>query len=347
MNSYERTMAAVSHSEADRVPLFLLLSYYGAKELQIPIKEYFSNLNYVIHAQLTMHNKYNTDCLYAFFYASLETEAFGGEVLYSDDGPPNAGEPLLKSIAQIEQLKIPKISESKPLQNILELTGRLKEKAAGKIPIVNIVVSPYSLPVLQMGFEKYLQLIYEQPETFNKLMQINEEFCVLWANAQLAAGATVIGYFNPLASPAMIEKKTYLKTGYVVDKRTISRIKGPTATHLASSIALPVLEEIIATGSPIVGISTDDNLVACKKIAKGKICLLGNLNALEMRNWDEHKTFVEVKKVIARAGVGGGLLLADNHGEIPWQVPQKVLQWIGEAVQEYGRYPLTWAINYE
>ena len=37
MNSYERTMAAVSHSEADRVPLFLLLSYYGAKELQIPI----------------------------------------------------------------------------------------------------------------------------------------------------------------------------------------------------------------------------------------------------------------------------------------------------------------------
>ena len=31
MNSMERTIAAISHKEPDRVPLFLLLSLYGAK----------------------------------------------------------------------------------------------------------------------------------------------------------------------------------------------------------------------------------------------------------------------------------------------------------------------------
>ena len=50
MNSFERTMAAISHQEPDRVPLFLLLSLYGARELQLPVKEYFSKAEHVVTA---------------------------------------------------------------------------------------------------------------------------------------------------------------------------------------------------------------------------------------------------------------------------------------------------------
>ena len=101
MNSLERTFAAVSHQEADRVPLFLLLSLHGAKELQIPIKEYFSKPENVVRAQLRMKEKYQNDCLEASFYAPIEAEAWGGEVIFFDDGPPNSGEPFIKSFEQI------------------------------------------------------------------------------------------------------------------------------------------------------------------------------------------------------------------------------------------------------
>ena len=37
---------------------------------------------------------------------------------------------------------------------------------------------------------------------------------------------------------------------------------------------------------------------------------------------------------------GGGFILADNHGEIPWQVPDGVLTAIAQAVARWGRYPL-------
>ncbi len=39
---------------------------------------------------------------------------------------------------------------------------------------------------------------------------------------------------------------------------------------------------------------------------------------------------------------GGGFILADNHGEIPWQVPDEMLLAIGDAVERWGRYPLDW-----
>lgn len=340
MNSFERTMAAISHSEPDQVPLFLLLSLYGAKEMDIPIKSYFSKPENVVNAQLIMKDKYRNDCIYTFFYAPIEVEAFGGEVIFVDDGPPNSGEPFIKSVEQISSIEIPRIEDTPCLKRVLDATALLKSAVGTETPIIGVVMSPFSLPVMQMGFGKYLELMYFRPSEFERLMQINQEFCTVWANAQLLAGATAICYFDPLASPNIIERDKYLATGHRVAKQTIGRIKGPTATHLASGIALPVVKDVIGTGSAIIGFSEGDDLMKIKKAARNKICLLGNLNGVDMVNWSSQKVNDEVKNIIDKAGSGGGLILSDNHGEIPWQVPEKVLMEISEAVSRFGRYPL-------
>jgi uroporphyrinogen decarboxylase len=208
-------------------------------------------------------------------------------------------------------------------------------------------MSPFSLPIMQMGFEKYLQLIYFHKEEFARLMRTNIEFCVSWANAQLRAGATAICYFDPLASPNNIERNTYLTTGYEVARETLSRINGPIATHLASGITLPVIDDIIQTGASVLGFSCKDDLGELKKAAKNRICLLGNLNALDMMNWSTARLEDEVKQIISKAGKGGGLILADNHGDVPWQVPEDVLLTLSEAVRHWGQYPLKWVEEYE
>jgi len=72
------------------------------------------------------------------------------------------------------------------------------------------------------------------------------------------------------------------------------------------------------------------------------VTLLGNLNGIEMRHWTPEQAESAVKRAIAAAGRGGGFILADNHGEIPWQVPDEVLLSIRETVDRWGRYPLDW-----
>ena len=93
MTSMERVLTAMQFQEPDRVPLFLLLSLYGAKELQLSPQEYFSQADHVVRGQLLMQKKYRSDCYYTFFHAPMEIEAWGGEVLFDPAGPPNAGEP--------------------------------------------------------------------------------------------------------------------------------------------------------------------------------------------------------------------------------------------------------------
>lgn len=343
MNSMQRVVTALSLQEPDQIPLFLLTTLHGAKELGLPIREYFSRAEHVVEGQLRLLAKYRSDCLYPFFYAAIEHEAFGGGgTIFIEDGPPNAGPPVIRRAEDIDNLAPPRLASSPGLMRGLEAIRQLKARVGDTVPIVGAVISPFSLPIMQMGFAPYLDLLYEQPERFRQLMAVNQAFCVEWANAQLAAGATAIGFADPLASPANIPRELYLGTGYRIAKRTIAAIKGPVAFHLASGRGLAIVDEIIASGAAAIAVSTLDDLAEWKAAVRGRVALLGNLNGVEMRRWTPADAEKAVKQAIAKAGRGGGFVLADNHGEIPWQVPDDVLLAIRDAADRWGRYPLDW-----
>jgi uroporphyrinogen decarboxylase len=339
----ERVVTSLQHREPDRVPFFLLVTMHGAKELGLSIRDYFSRPEHVAEGQLRMQAKFHHDAFYAFFYAAIEVEAWGGEVLFFEDGPPNAGVPLVKQPEDIYRLQPPKVAESPCLTRVLEAIRLMKAGAKADIPIIGVVMSPFSVPVMQLGFDRYIETIYERPDLFSHLMKLNEEFCVDWANAQLDAGATAICYFDPVSSTTIVPKETYAKTGYQVASRTLARIKGPTATHMASGRCLPIVDDLARSGTAAVGVSADEDLREIKTACRGRLAVLGNLNGIEMRRWTPEEAQAAVKDAIAQAGPGGGFILSDNHGEIPWQVPESVLMAISDAVHEWGRYPLTWA----
>ncbi len=332
----ERVLAVLSGNIPDRVPLFLLFSIYGAKECNMDIKEYFHSVDTVVETQLMMQKKYHTDCLYTFSYASVETEAFGGDTIFYSEGPPNAGAPIIRSSKDIDGLTPPDVKSSEPLMRILNITRKLKTVVGDTIPIIGVVMGPFSLPVMQMGYEPYLKLMHTDRLRFDRLMQCNKKFCIDWANAQLEAGATAICYFNPLASTDMTEKGLYLKTGYPIDCEVLKNIQGPTATHLASGRVQSIIKELQQSGTYIVGISAKDSIAKIKE--ESTLNILGNLCGVSMSSWSKVETEQYVKALLAEGMPAGRFLLGDNHGEIPWQVDEETLLTISECVATWGTY---------
>ncbi|MBN2486535.1 MAG: uroporphyrinogen decarboxylase family protein [Bacteroidales bacterium] len=340
MTPMERVLTTLSHKEPDRVPLFLMLTMHGAKELGLSIKEYFSKAENVAEGQKRLQKKYTSDCYYPFFYAPIEVEAFGAEVIYSEDGPPNSGLPVINNISDIKKLEAPRVENTKVLHKVLKSIEILKAESKGNLPIIGVAMSPFSLPVMQLGFEKYLELMHYHLDLFEHLMKINMAFCIDWANAQLAAGATAICYFDPVSSTTIVPKELYYKTGFQVAKQTIAKINGPTATHFASGNCLTLSGLLLQTGTAVVGVSAQENISELKQAFKNKLSVLGNLNGIEMRRWTKEEATNIVKGVIEKAASGGGFILADNHGEIPFQVKDETLLAIKEAVKKYGTYPI-------
>jgi uroporphyrinogen decarboxylase len=338
----ERVLTALAFKEADRVPFFLLLTTHGARELGMSIRDYFADPEAVAEGQIRMQQRYGHDCLYAFSYAALEHAAWGGDVIFSDDGPPNAGKPLVMKASDIDGLRAPDIASAAVLQPNLEAIRILKRRVGDYVPIIAVVMSPFSVPVMQLGFEAYLDLIHDDRERFWRLMALNEDFCVRWANAQLAAGATAICFFDPVSSPDIVPPHLYRQTGQLIATRTIAAIQSPTVVHLASGRALGITDLIAGTGTVGLGLSTLDDLAEAKRTCAGKLSLLGNLNGLTMRYWTPAETEAEVKQAIMKGGPGGGFILSDNHGEIHHSVPESVLDSIAAAVRTWGNYPLDW-----
>jgi uroporphyrinogen decarboxylase len=74
-------------------------------------------------------------------------------------------------------------------------------------------------------------------------------------NSQLEAGATAICYFDPVSSPTIVPRETFLETGYKIAKDTIGDINGAVATHLASGRSIPIIEDLQDTGAAALGVS--------------------------------------------------------------------------------------------
>ena len=98
--------------------------------------------------------------------------------------------------------------------------------------------------------------------------------------------------------------------------------------------------DLAQTGTAIVGVSVLEDLAEIKTACRDKLTVLGNLNGIEMCRWTPAQAQTMVKDALAKAGPGGGFILSDNHGEIPWQVSDDILQTISETVHQWGRYPL-------
>lgn len=342
MTSSQRLLASLQHQEPDRVPYALSATMQPSRDMGLTIQEYFSRPEYVVEGQLRLLRKFGNDMLSGYTFAAAEAQAWGAEVIYFDEGPPNAGDPIIKRPEDILALTPPSVEDSPALETILRATASLKAALGEQVPLAGVVVSPFSLPIMQMGFASYLDLVYDRPDLLARLLAVNSEFCVAWANAQIKAGAGAIVYADPFSSPGIITRELALRYGLPTAKAVIARIEGGVMIHLASDRGLRLVDDIVHTGALGMSMGVDEDPGEFKAACRGKLALVGGLNALEMRHWTSQEAELQVKRVIARAGPGGGFVLSDSHGEIPFLVDDEVLLAIAEAVRRWGRYPLDW-----
>lgn len=347
--SMERVVAALSHREPDRVPLFLLFGCAAAREIGLSVREYTSRPDLVAEAQIMLRRKYGTDCLYGFIYAAVETEAMGGDLLYLDEAPPLAGAPIFSSGKDIRAFEPPKPEEAPSLRRVLDAIAEMQRRSGNEAPIIGVVISPFSLPIMQMGFERYLDLlgnvlhgVETARELLDELLRKNLHFCEAWARAQIAAGAHALVYFDPVSSPTMVPGELF-----DVGKRTarlaleaLRATGAPMACHFASGRSGALVDDLVDIGFSAMSASMDEDLAELKKKAAGRIALVGNLDGISMRHWTPVEAERRVRAAVEAAGPGGGFLLSDQHGEIPWQVPETVISAISDAARRWGTYPI-------
>ncbi|OHD12765.1 MAG: hypothetical protein A2086_07245 [Spirochaetes bacterium GWD1_27_9] len=341
MNSMERFVSLMQGKLPDRVPVICNLLDQGAKELNMSIEEYYSKGENVAEGQIKLINKFGYDIAWGTFYIGYLAKILGSKkMIFSETGPPNVGNLIIKDYKDIEKLIIPDNLEEN--QNIIELVKCikiLKTEFEGKRHILSAVLSSFSLPSILMGMENYFNLIYTGPkDLLNLLLEKSSLYCEKLTHILRKSGVDFIAYISSLSTVDIITLKQFKELALPWIKKDIQRIGTADVVFFNGGGRInPTIDTLIKeTGLMVYYINPKDSVKEAKQIIDGRALLIGTINDIGLLSWSKEEIESEVKRIMEEGSLGGGFIFGTLV--MPYLIPEEKIKIMLEAAYKYGRY---------
>ena len=342
MTPLEILGAAISGAPAPRIPVFCNLFEHGARELGMPQKTYYASGEHVAAGQLRMRARYGYDNVWSLFYVGREAELLGcQEILYSEDGPPNVADFVIKDYDDIAKLEVPDDLTANPAWKETATCLRiLREEVGATHPICAYLTASTTLPALLMGMDKWMELLLTGPADLrDELLRKCSLFYQREVAAYRAAGANVLLYSTPFGSTSFVGMKRFNAFSLPWMKRDLE--PGGSA-NLVYYCGMAPFNNVIAQVREELGIgahyiSPMADLAEAKSIIGSEGLTCGVIDDIRLIQWTPQETRAEVRRLCEIGMVGGHFLF--GTGVMPLGVPEANLRAMLAAAFEFGRYP--------
>ncbi len=335
----DRLNAAVNGTTSDRIPVFCNLIDQGAKELGMPLKQYFSKGEYVAEAQLRMREKYGYDNVWSLFYVGREAEMLGcRKIIYAAEGSPNVGEMILKNYDDIHKLQVPDDLTGHPaFQEPLKCLKMLREEVGGRYPICAYITASMTLPAMLIGMEKWMELFLFGPaEVRDESLTKCSDFFRKEIEAYRTAGADILVYANAFGSTDFIPMNLFRERSLYWMKKDLEPGGTSGVVYYCGGARMnPVIDQVIEElGIKTFYLSPLDDLAEGKKIINGRALTCGVINDIKLIDWSKEEIRTEVKRMLATGMPGGKFLFGTLV--MPYAIPEENIRTMLEEVYETG-----------
>ena len=207
MNERDRLIASLMLDPVDRVPVISHLQT-GTVDLMGASGAFWPEANRDARKMLTLalaaHTVAGLESVKVPFDVALDSTAFG--VMTGRDAidrPPSIIEPMIHTIDDVERLNIPDPHRDGRAPVVLKALSILQEMDL-RIPIFGGVIAPFMLAGQMRGEEAAIMDVMIDPDLMKGLLAKCADWCVLYAEAQLEAGAEVISLIDATASGTIL-----------------------------------------------------------------------------------------------------------------------------------------------
>lgn len=343
MKSIERLVGAVTFQPVDRVPVLPVALTQGAKVLNIDLPSYQKSGIHIANGQLKLLELLEHDGVVGVPHVVEDLVPWGVPLNYYQNGSPIVSKIVIRRNEDILDLKVPNPTDSFETKESLTAINILAKEVGHHTAVIGALIAPFSLPSMLMGTGPFMRLLLDEDQHgdqyLNLLLEKCKQYVVSWAKQMINQGAAIIVMADGMASETVISRRLFEKYVLPLIKETIKEIPAPVVYEPVGNTQ-GILDLIATSGALVAIIDFEDNLEECKRIANGKIAIMGNFNNIEMLNWNSIRTQLEVKKAINKAATGYGYIVSSQGPEIPFNVPFEVIETMVRATKEFGNYSL-------
>lgn len=258
MNSLERTIHFIKQQPVDRPPLHPIIMRFAAKYARIKYRDFCLDYRAKCEGMIRCAEDFSLDWVTVMSDPWAEAEGFGVMLEYPEDALPKARELLLKNIQAVYALRVPRLEDSRRMQNRLREIEEFQRRVGDKYFIVGWVEGPMAEFADLRGLSEACLDLYDHPQEVNLAMDVIIENAFQFITAQVKAGAHCIGIGDSACS--VIGPKLYREFFWRGEQRLVEHIHGLGALaklHVCGNTT-SILPDMIATGVDIIDV---DHLV--------------------------------------------------------------------------------------
>jgi uroporphyrinogen decarboxylase len=305
--------------------------------------DFFRDGEAMAEGQILAWRRFGHDMLLIENGTAALAEACGVQVQYQAETAPVAKEPAIKSLDEVDDLRIPDPYKDPILRENLKATRIVVEQIGDQAFILGRAdQGPFSLACEIRGMSQFLMdlALGEKPDQIHKLLDFCRRVTLRYALAQMEQGAHCTSIGDSPSGPDLVSPKYYRHYAYPHVQRLVAdlRSKGVRLSYHICGNATPILGDMVSTGAAIIEIDQKADMATCKQAARGKATLLGPVDPNEVLaqgtpDLVRHKS----QQALNLLGEGGGFILGPGCA-LPATTPDENIDALIETAKRHGRY---------
>jgi MtaA/CmuA family methyltransferase len=342
MTSIERVQAAIDLRQADRVPVDLHNFQPAARAMGVSMAEVFRDGELLAEAMMKAWREFGHDMILLENGTACNAQACGVQVVYRDDAAPAALHPVMERLEDIDRLEVPDPYTAFPMCEILKATRILSREIGDQTWIVaRADQGPFDLASELFGMENLMLAVAmgEQDELLHRLLDFCAQVSRRYAHALIESGGRSTSIGESFSGPDVLSPRHYRKYAFPHQLALTDQLKADgiiLATHICGN-TVPILNDFVATGAPILEIDHKTDMRKAKDAARGKTCLLGPIDTSVLALGTPQEVEDACREAIEIMAPGSGFILGPGCAMSP-ETPAENIHALVEAARKYGRY---------
>lgn len=284
MTGSDRVRAILEGRRPDHPPLMPITMMFAAQQAGVRYRDYVTDHRALVEAQIHTAERFGFDHVSCISDPVREAADCGAAVEFFDDHPPAiAGErALLADKSHLGQLELPDPLGGGRMHDRVEAVSLFRSQLGRERLIEGWVEGPIAEAANLRGLHALMLDLLEDPMFVRELMEFTLELGLVFARAQVEAGADLIGVGDAAAS--LTGPAIYRELVWSFEKRLIDGIHAMGAMvrlHICGDTR-PLLAPMRELGSEIIDLDSMVPLAAARERMGPDQVLLGNLNPVEL-----------------------------------------------------------------
>jgi MtaA/CmuA family methyltransferase len=334
MNAYERFTRHMRGDVTDRPPNFNIVMTFAAHYIGQPLSRYYLDYRVLCEANLAVQHTFDLDIVQAISDPYREAADFGVNIVFPEDGLPIRRTPLLADLEDLSTLNSPDPAAGRRMSDRLEAVRYLRSKVGGEVPIMGWVEGALAEAADLRGDSALMIDLYDRPQRVRELLEICVEVEIAFAQAQITAGADIVGLGDAIAS--QVSPQMYRAFALPYEQRifaTVHEMGALGRLHICGNTTR-LLPAMAQSGADIIDIDWMVDLHLAAETFGGSPVTCGNFDPVAVLL---HGTPEQVREATLNCQKLGGERNINAPGcEVPDGTPHENLLAQARALRELG-----------